>query len=192
MIYLMMLSFFAITFLTVKTKKEEDYEEPTLQDYWDFLLPLEALGLDINNRPIFDYDGNKTYYQYGDPEGHLTIGLGHLIVPPEYYENGLKGYQIKQLFEKDIKRFVDNINKKLPYKMLKNQKIALVSFAFNIGNGGFNKSNLYNKVLKPVFQNKTVVIDDYLNSRIKEGFLGWTSKGLLTERRISEYEKFIA
>lgn len=76
------------------------------------------------------------------PANVWTIGYGHtkgvtkgMIITKD---------QAEALLSEDLAVFEENISKRLP-GLNQNQFDALVSFAFNVGNGAFNTSTLYRK-----------------------------------------------
>lgn len=81
---------------------------------------------------IIDFEGFRNSV-YNDGFGNLTIGIGH-CASDVYNGQYLTDAEVYALFEKDIKRFEDNVNKyEYKYKWNQNEFDALVSFAFNIG-----------------------------------------------------------
>jgi len=122
---------------------------------------------------------------YIDPVGFATVGIGHLVVAGENFPHTLTDEQVYQLFDKDIVRFEDAVNKLVKVKLNQNQFDALVSFTFNLGLGALKNSTLL-KVLN--------------SGNYKEAakqFLRWDKAGSppkplpgLTKRRKEESELF--
>lgn len=96
---------------------------------------------------------------YKDPVGLWTIGIGHLITPPEnktglinirgqYYKwrLGLSDKQVFWLLEQDVEKAEDVINTVVKAPLTQNQFDALVSFVFNVGGGAFINSTLLKKL----------------------------------------------
>ena len=78
------------------------------------------------------------------PAGKLTIGYGHT-------EGVTKGQKVtkaeaEKLLQKDLTSAENAVNKMFKEGLPQNKFDALVSFAFNVGNGAFFSSNLCNKV----------------------------------------------
>lgn len=88
---------------------------------------------------------------YNDPAGHCTIGYGHLLhlgacgngcdeeLP---YANGITEAEGLVLLRVDARRFVSCVSHLVTVPLTQNQFDALVSFAFNVGCGGFGSSTL--------------------------------------------------
>jgi len=95
---------------------------------------------------IASYEGlmTKAYY---DSVKVLTIGIGHTNVDNKVDMTLGKEYTIQQmidLFNKDIQRYVDSVNKSLTVKISQSQFDALVSFQYNTG--GFGRSTLKSRI----------------------------------------------
>lgn len=96
---------------------------------------------------------------YKDNAGFDTIGIGHLLtydelicdkilIRNEYidYSNGLSKLQITDLFHQDIHPIAIAIDVWVKAPLNENQRIALISFVFNIGLGNFKESTLLEKL----------------------------------------------
>jgi lysozyme len=96
---------------------------------------------------------------YKDNAGFDTIGIGHLLthdelvcdkilIKGEYidYSNGLSEQQIKDLLHQDIHPIVIAIDVWVKAPLNENQRLALISFVFNIGLGNFKESTLLDKL----------------------------------------------
>lgn len=90
---------------------------------------------------------------YRCPAGLWTVGVGHLIgdgksLPPEYNRVFSKE-EIDAILKRDLKRFEHGILKMLPNVPLRQCEFdALVSFAFNLGLGTFQRSTLRQALLR--------------------------------------------
>jgi phage lysozyme len=117
---------------------------------------------------------------YPDIVGILTIGVGHTgFVDGKPVARGMAitKEKSKELLTADLKRFESAVNDAVKVTLTQNQFDALVSLAFNIGEGAFARSTLVNK----------------LNAGDKKGaaeqFLVWknaggrVSQGLLNRRQ---------
>ncbi|MDX8393693.1 MAG: lysozyme [Mariprofundales bacterium] len=95
------------------------------------------------------------YEVYKDSADLATIGVGHLITKTELksgtielngvevpYSERFNEQQVMDLLEKDLVRFNKAVNKKVTVDLNQNQFDALISFAFNVGNGNFKSSTL--------------------------------------------------
>lgn len=84
---------------------------------------------------------------YRCPAGVLTIGYGH-TGPDVTLGKRITQAEADALFETDIKKFADGVAAKLRGARINNNQFdALVSLAYNIGIGAFQKSTLFNKVM---------------------------------------------
>lgn len=83
--------------------------------------------------------------QYLDVAGLPTIGYGHLIKPHESFTT-IKEAQASALLAKDITSAESAVNKYVKVKLTQNQFDALVSFAFNVGNGAFANSTMLKRI----------------------------------------------
>ena len=117
---------------------------------------------------------------YPDIVGIWTIGVGHTgFVDGKPVARGMAitKEKSKELLTADLKRFESAVNDAVKVTLTQNQFDALVSLAFNIGEGAFARSTLVNK----------------LNAGDKKGaaeqFLVWknaggqVSQGLLNRRQ---------
>ena len=84
---------------------------------------------------------------YRCPARVLTIGYGH-TGPDVTLGKRITQAEADALFEADIKKFADGVAAKLRGARINNNQFdALVSLAYNIGIGAFQKSTLFNKVM---------------------------------------------
>lgn len=123
-------------------------------------------------------NGKPELEAYVCPAGVLTIGYGHTGAD---VKKGMKitPEEAERLLIKDTQRFVDNVNKVVRPDITQNKFDSLVSLAFNIGNGNFNKSTLLKKI------NSGAPEDEILHefSRWNKGD-GKVLKGLVERRRM--------
>lgn len=82
---------------------------------------------------------------YLDVAGLPTIGYGHLIKPHESFTT-ITEAQASALLAKDITSAESAVNKYVKVKLTQNQFDALVSFAFNVGNGAFANSTMLKRI----------------------------------------------
>ena len=107
-------------------------------------MAVSLFGVDL----ICDFEG-KRLVAYDDGVGVWTIGFGTTIYP-----NGIrvkKGDtctldQAKSYMTHDLKKFEQAVNGTVNIALNQNQFDALVSLAYNIGTGAFNKSTLVKKL----------------------------------------------
>lgn len=103
---------------------------------------------------LHDWEGFKKHV-YLDSGGAPTIGMGHLLTKAERssgkitidgetikYVGGLSGQKIMSLLKQDLQPVEELVNKLVVVPLEQCQFDALVSFAFNVGNGAFKHSTL--------------------------------------------------
>ena len=112
---------------------------------------------------IIEFEGFRNS-AYDDGYGNLTIGIGHCS-KDVYNGMYLTDDEVYKLFESDIKRFEDNVNKyDYKYNWTQHEFNALVSFAFNIGSidelvryGDIDKCKIADRMLLYCHANGEVV-----------------------------------
>jgi len=103
------------------------------------------------------------YKPYRCPARLWTIGVGHVLYPnqgrlpldqrdsfalePEHNRTFSKE-EVDGILSSDLQRFETGITKLFPMVLTPGQNDALVSFAFNLGLGGVQRSTLRQKVLR--------------------------------------------
>lgn len=117
-------------------------------------MKLSKVGANL----IKKYEGCRLT-AYLCPANVWTIGYGHT-------GNVKKGQTITQaqaeiLFDKDIQRFVDGVEKLVSVELNENQFSALVSFAYNCGIGALQKSTLLEYVNKKQFDKASAEFDKW-------------------------------
>ena len=125
---------------------------------------------------------------YKCPAGLWTVGVGHLIgdgkLLPDSYNRTFTQEEIDALLIRDLNRFERGISKMLPNVPLRQCEFdCLVSFAFNLGLGTFQRSTLRQALLRG---NKTQAMES-LVKYCRAG--GKILKGLQT-RRLDERALF--
>ena len=90
---------------------------------------------------------------YRCPAGLWTVGVGHLIGDgkslPDSWNRTFTQEEIDGLLKSDLRRFELGIHKMLPNVPLRQCEFdCLVSFAFNLGLGTFQRSTLRQALLK--------------------------------------------
>jgi lysozyme len=143
--------------------------------------------LDLRNF-LIEVEGKK-FKPYQDSAGHLTVGVGHKILPSEmaFLNRNLLEFEIEELLYKDVQKVLPSMES-IP-ELTKNQRIAVISLIFNIGITAFQNSTIKRKL-----QNN--------DSSTAEEFSRWIfitnsktgkkeiSKGLVI-RRAKEKNKFL-
>jgi lysozyme len=127
---------------------------------------------------------------YNDPVGHCTIGCGHLVhhgpingSEPEEFKRGITRDRALKLLQDDAGTAADEIARSVRVRLSQAQVDALISFAFNVGNGAFRDSTL----LKLLNQGDYDSVPGQLNRWTKAA--GKTLPGLV-RRRIAEGQLF--
>lgn len=133
---------------------------------------------------VSKYEGyySRTYICGG---GKRTIGYGHVILPGESFDSMTKP-QARELLKKDLEYIAHRVNELTSDSNLKQQEFdSLVSFAFNVGEGGLKKSDLL----------KSIKAGERNSSEIRGNFSAWRKAGGrvllgLERRRYDEWEMF--
>lgn len=90
---------------------------------------------------------------YRCPAGLWTVGVGHLIGDgkslPESWNRTFSDVEINELLKRDLRGFEHGILKMLPNVSLRQCEFdCLVSFAFNLGLGTFQRSGVRQALLR--------------------------------------------
>ena len=145
-------------------------------------MSVSNLGVDL----ICGFEG-KRLVAYDDGVGVWTIGFGTTIYP-----NGIKvkkgdtctEAQAKSYMAHDLKKFEQAVNGAVNIPLNQNQFDALVSLAYNIGTGAFNKSTLVKKLNAGDIRGAADQFDVWVNAG------GKRMQGLVN-RRAKEKEVFL-
>jgi GH24 family phage-related lysozyme (muramidase) len=121
---------------------------------------------------------------YNDPVGHCTIGFGHLVhhgpingSEPAEFRSGITRERALELLQEDAESAAGAISRSVKVELTEQQADALISFAFNVGNGAFQDSTL----LKLLNQGDYDSVPAQLNRWTKAS--GRTLPGLVTRRK---------
>jgi len=131
---------------------DAEYHKQTSVKLRDYKLSDQGL-----NDLLHEEGYRDTMYQ--DTKGLDTIGVGHLITPEEHATGVIRlstgeklgihtkwtKKQVMQLLRDDLYRFRKSVNK-LKNNINQGQFDALLSFAFNIGVSGFERSTAFRRV----------------------------------------------
>lgn len=135
-------------------------------------MKISDQGLDL----LIQREGKRND-AYLDSVGVWTIGVGH--TGPEVHA-GLhwNDDQIEAALRADLDRFEDAINDSVTVGLEPYQFDALVSFAFNVGEGAFKTSTLLRKINLQQFEAAALQFDR------------WHIPPSITRRRNGEREQF--
>jgi lysozyme len=147
-------------------------------------MKTSAKGLDLITR----WEGLKLT-KYICPAGKPTIGVGHVILPGEGIPDTITRDFAMQLLQKDVERFERAVNQLITVDLNQNQFDALVSFTFNVGEGGLKNTGVSKAVNEKRFSDVPAALRMW--NKIRVNGVSQENKGL-TNRRISEAELFMA
>ncbi|MCA1571943.1 MAG: glycoside hydrolase family protein [Chloroflexi bacterium] len=154
-------------------------------------LSLSARGAAL----VADHEG-LVLRLYDDPAGHCTIGIGHLVhrgncdgSEPERFRRGLTKQEAYDLFIEDVSRFADAVNRLVRVPLTQTQFDALVSFAYNVGEGALEGSNLLRKLNAGDFAAAAAEFGKWVKATNAQGQLV-TLPGLV-RRRAAEAKLFM-
>ncbi len=146
-------------------------------------MKLNQAGLNL----IKKYEGFRAK-AYRDAVGVWTIGYGHTSMAGlPTVTPGLKisRQQGENILARDVEKFARQIRPLIFVDLNDNQFSALVSFAYNVGVGGFKRSSALQRVNAGRFD----AVPNRLSLWVKAG--GKTLKGLV-RRRAAEGELFLS
>lgn len=137
----------------------------------------------ISHRGIIALEGREGIQLtvYRDSVGIPTVGVGHVVLPEDNLKVGQKITQERcdEFLAKDIRRFEKCVERAINVYISQNEIDALISFAFNIGEGGFAKSSVVKR----------------LNAGDRAGaakaFMNWVTPKEITGRRRTEIKQFL-
>ncbi len=159
---------FSIYYIMRKNKASNNVDDDKLiEEAVEFIIPLEG----FNPKAFWDYK------QYTNGYGTKAKSESEVI------DKNIAKERLKQ----EVKKNLEYLKKKEYYTNLnKNKKISLLSFLFNVGNGGLNNTGL-DKTLR----------GNYTKESIEKEFQKWIYAGGkvlegLVKRRQKEYNKFIS
>lgn len=121
--------------------------------------------------------------RYLDEGGKPTIGYGHLIKAFESYDT-ITEAQANKILLQDLEIAISAVNKGVKVGITQNNFDALVSFAFNVGAGGFLSSTLLKLLNK----------GDIAGARLQFGkwvYIGKQKSAGLVNRRAGDLALFI-
>lgn len=110
---------------------------------------------------------------YRDAGGKMTIGVGHLVRPGEYFPSLITIDRAEQLLKEDLSVVEAVVNEYVEHRLDQNQFDALCSLCFNIGTSAFIKSTLVkllneNSILKAA---QEFLKWDHIDGQVSYGLL---------------------
>lgn len=121
---------------------------------------------------------------YPDGEG-FSIGIGHYIQPNEKsLMNGITKDVAIRLFNTDLEKVDRAIDRLVKVSITDNQKLALASFAFNIGIGDFEDSTLLKELNAGNYSKASLQFPVWNKSKDRFGIL--RVNPVLVKRRLRE------
>lgn len=141
-------------------------------------MPLNFTISDEGKKLIKNFEGLRLK-SYKCPAGVWTIGYGHTgaDVKPNMT---ITKEEAEKLLDKDLVKFIRNVNNKVKVPLKQEHFDALVSFAFNVGNEAFNSSTL----LKLLNQGKYLQAANQFSRWVYAGKN--KSEGLIKRRKAEE------
>jgi GH24 family phage-related lysozyme (muramidase) len=124
--------------------------EKKLEDFPTQPANLVQKQTELTQQEIFDWfvarEGLR-YSKYPDAGG-FAIGIGHFIKPDEQYllNKTLTQQEVLDLFNKDFKEVLNTVNTQVKVPLNKNQKLAMLSYAWNVGPTAFKNSQLVKRL----------------------------------------------
>lgn len=125
---------------------------------------------------------------YNDPAGNATIGFGHLVkespvdgTEPEEFKQGLTEEQGLELLQQDIAHFERVVAELVTVPLRQHQFDALVSFAYNVGGGAFERSDLLEHLNQGSYEKVAEMLMEWVHANGEK-------MGGLVNRRIDEVE----
>ena len=121
------------------------FEQNNITRFYPF-LPVNELAISDEGTDFLMKNEGVKLTPYNDSKGYATIGVGHLIAKRNVTEqdkqkwSGFTRSDAEFLFRKDVQSLEKGIRSLVNVKMTQYQYDAVVSFAFNVGIGGFKAS----------------------------------------------------
>ncbi len=145
-------------------------------------LKISQAGLDL----ITKWEGLKLS-RYICPAGKPTIGIGHVILQGELFNDPITREEAFALLSRDVIRFEDAVKKHIFVTLNQNQFDALVSFLFNVGSGGIINTKVQKAINNNEFSTVPSLLQEWSKMRVNGKLV--TSPGLLNRRK-SESDLF--
>lgn len=138
---------------TKKNKTEKDVKNMKMSEKGiNWLKSKEDTILDKNGNHVVYDDQTKKPVSDGAPlPPGATIGYGHLVKPGENFRGGISEAAAIDLLRSDIAVAERTVRNNITVPLTQNQYDALVSLAYNIGNGAFANSTVVKYINNPNF-----------------------------------------
>ncbi len=117
----------------------------------EWLKKLEGAVKIDNKHVIYDDKTGCPVTAAGVLPPGATIGYGHLVKPGEDFRGGITEVQAINLLRSDIAMAERAVRDNITVPITQNQYDALVSLAYNIGNGAFANSTVVQYINNPDF-----------------------------------------
>lgn len=132
---------------------------PSFEETFNWIRAQEGQPSRVAVKDGKDKQGNQLY----------SIGLGHQIQPNEsdLMFRSLSDAEILEIFKKDIEKINSSLNKVIKVPLNKNQRLALLSLRYNIGESAFNDSTLLRFVNANNFTGAALRFAEWRNSEGK-------------------------
>lgn len=160
-------------------------QQKNLEDFPTQPKNLVQKQTELTQQEIFDWFVSREglrYNAYPDAGG-FAIGIGHFIKPneQELKTKTLTQQEVLDLFNKDLKDVLETINKNVKVPINKNQKLALMSFAWNVGPKGFANSQLLKRLNEGNYNGAAVLFPTSIVTS-----QGVFNQGLLNRRKLEQ------
>lgn len=125
---------------------------------------------------------------YADATGH-SIGYGHFILPGEKFTGPIDETQAAIILAKDLEKANKAVDRYVKVPLTSNQRSALISFVFNIGEGNFKTSTAVKRLNALDYKGAADAMLWFNKSRDSAGNL--KVNNALVDRRVAERELFL-
>lgn len=139
-------------------------------------IPQQAIDFIINEEGII-------LHKYKDFAGFMTICVGHLIHKNEIFPDEMDKEACADLLRKDLLYTASAIMRLVKVPLYDSQYIALLSFVFNIGTGGFQASTARSRLNRGWYEGVPEAMKYWV-------YAGGKRSRILIERRNREAKLF--
>lgn len=120
---------------------------------------------------------------YNDGAGKMSVGYGHLILPTDNFKYPITKEQAEELLREDVEKHQEIIYRYVKVPLTQQQHDALVSFAFNIGEGQFQESGLLRELNKGNYSEVPRRLMMYIHGTDEKTGEKMVMRGLVRRRR---------